>query len=153
TGETNSVSQGQRPPAGSTVDETKGTEPVPPSLSPNQDQSGHRERSGRQNGRSSAPSDRGYFRRVAELGIQAAEALEHAHSLGIIHRDIKPANLLLDGRGQLWVTDFGLAHVHGDVKLTATGDLLGTPRYMSPEQAMARHGLVDHRTDVYSLGA
>jgi serine/threonine protein kinase/tetratricopeptide (TPR) repeat protein len=100
-----------------------------------------------------APRDRAYFRRVAELGIQAAEALDHAHRLGIIHRDIKPANLLVDGRGSLWVTDFGLAHIQSDARLTMTGDLVGTLRYMSPEQALAKRVVVDHRTDVYSLGA
>jgi serine/threonine protein kinase/WD40 repeat protein len=95
---------------------------------------------------------RAYFEQVARLGIEAAEALEHAHRLGIVHRDVKPANLLLDGRGHVWVTDFGLAR-SGQGDLTMTGDLLGTLRYMSPEQALAKHGLVDHRTDVYSLGA
>jgi serine/threonine protein kinase len=94
-----------------------------------------------------------YFRTVARLGAQAAEALEHAHQLGVVHRDVKPANLMVDGRGNLWVTDFGLAHVQGDAKLTLTGDLLGTLRYMSPEQALAQRVPVDHRTDVYSLGA
>src|SRR5205085_1909414 len=93
-----------------------------------------------------------YVRSVARLGVQAAEALEHAHSRGVVHRDIKPANLLLDGRGNLWVTDFGLARLQDDRGLTLTGDVLGTLRYMSPEQAAGSKEL-DHRTDVYSLGA
>jgi len=98
-------------------------------------------------------ASRDYFRAAARVGVQAAEALEHAHHLGIVHRDIKPANLMLDSRGHLWVADFGLARQLQDGNdLTATGDLVGTLRYMSPEQARARHGLVDQRTDVYSLG-
>ena len=84
--------------------------------------------------------------------MQAAEALEHAHGLGVLHRDVKPANLLVDARGHLWVTDFGLARFQGNNELTLTGDLLGTLRYMSPEQALAKRGVVDHRTDIYSLG-
>jgi serine/threonine protein kinase len=97
--------------------------------------------------------DAGFFRQAAWFGAQAAEALEHAHQVGVIHRDVKPANLLLDREGRLWVTDFGLARWAADDALTMTGDVLGTLRYMSPEQASARRGLVDHRTDVYSLGA
>ncbi len=97
---------------------------------------------------------REYFRRVAQLGVQAAEALDHAHQVGIVHRDVKPGNLLLDGSGRVWVADFGLAHVqHGEASLTMTGDLVGTLRYMSPEQALAKRVPIDHRTDVYSLGA
>jgi serine/threonine protein kinase/Flp pilus assembly protein TadD len=106
--------------------------------------------------RSGSGSKRGRedFRQVAQLGVQAAEALDHAHQAGIVHRDIKPANLMLDVRGNLWVTDFGLAHVqHGEASLTMTGDLVGTLRYMSPEQALAKRVVIDHRTDVYSLGA
>jgi tetratricopeptide (TPR) repeat protein/tRNA A-37 threonylcarbamoyl transferase component Bud32 len=101
-----------------------------------------------------APTDAAYARQVAEWGAQAAEALEHAHSLGVVHRDVKPGNLLVDARGNLYVADFGLAKLGGaDVGVTGTGDVLGTPRYMSPEQAAAEHGLVDPRSDVYSLGA
>src|SRR5215469_9752323 len=60
---------------------------------------------------------------------------------------------MVDVRGHLWITDFGLAHCHDQAGLTLSGDLVGTLRYMSPEQAMARRGAVDHRTDLYSLGA
>ncbi|HEV3448810.1 MAG TPA: serine/threonine-protein kinase, partial [Gemmataceae bacterium] len=100
-----------------------------------------------------SPTGREFFHTLAQLGEQAALALDHAHERGIVHRDIKPANLLLDGAGTLWITDFGLAQVQSDTKLTLTGDLLGTLRYMSPEQALAKRVIVDHRTDIYSLGA
>ena len=94
-----------------------------------------------------------YFRTVARFALQAAEALSYAHELGIVHRDIKPANLMLDARGKVWVTDFGLAQVRSGADLTQTGDLLGTLRYMSPEQVQGDRALVDQRTDIYSLGA
>jgi serine/threonine protein kinase/Flp pilus assembly protein TadD len=94
-----------------------------------------------------------FFRTVARLGIQAAEALEHAHLSGVVHRDIKPGNLMLDTSWNVWVTDFGLAQFQSQAGLTLTGDLVGTLRYMSPEQVLAKRVLIDQRTDIYSLGA
>ena len=92
--------------------------------------------------------------RVAGAFAAVAEALEAAHVQGVIHRDVKPSNLILDESGTLKLTDFGLAHLASDATgVTQTGDRLGTPLYMSPEQMRARHSEVDARTDVYSLGA
>ena len=94
-----------------------------------------------------------YQRTVANWGVQAAEALAFAHENGVLHRDIKPGNLLLDERGQIWVADFGLARIEQDPSVTTSGDILGTLRYMAPEQATPNRVLVDHRADIYSLGA
>jgi eukaryotic-like serine/threonine-protein kinase len=102
---------------------------------------------------SQAPRALLFARAVASIGLQAAEALEHAHTLGVLHRDIKPGNLLLDDTGGLWVADFGLARLRDDPGPTQTGDILGTLRYMSPEQILARRGVVDQRSDIYALGA
>lgn len=95
----------------------------------------------------------GYCRAIARLGKQTAAALHHAHEYGIVHRDIKPSNLMVDGRGKLWVTDFGLARSQTSPSVTITGDIVGTLRYMSPEQAAGDQALVDTRTDIYALGA
>ena len=102
---------------------------------------------------SEGATSRRYFQSVARLGIQAAQALEHAHQMGIVHRDIKPSNLMINAAGHLWVTDFGLAQIESAAELTMTGDLLGTLRYMSPEQAQGDRRVMGHRSDIYSLGA
>src|SRR5262249_10556634 len=91
-----------------------------------------------------------FFRSVARIGVQVAEALAYAHSQGILHRDIKPSNLLLDTQGTVWITDFGLAKTETDGEnLTHTGDVVGTLRYLAPERFS---GKSDVRADVYSLG-
>jgi serine/threonine protein kinase/WD40 repeat protein len=94
-----------------------------------------------------------FFRAATEIGAQVAEALDYAHEHGVVHRDIKPSNVILDAQGQAWVTDFGLARLQRQAHLTQSGDLLGTLRYMSPEQALAKRDILDHRTDIYALGA
>ena len=90
-----------------------------------------------------------YFRNVARITASAANALQYAHQQGILHRDIKPGNLLLDRDTTLWITDFGLARPTDIANVTQTGEIVGTLRYMAPEQF---HGQADQRTDIYSLG-
>ena len=92
--------------------------------------------------------------RTLRLVYQVAQALASAHEQQIVHRDIKPSNILIDKSGQIKLADFGLAKTLYDSKaLSASGDLIGTPRYMSPEQVLADPEEVDARTDIYSLGA
>ncbi len=91
------------------------------------------------------------WREVIEIACQICKALKAAHNTGIVHRDLKPSNLLLDKHGLCKLTDFGVAHIFAGDQLTATGGVIGTVEYMSPEQAQGRR--VDKRSDIYSLGA
>jgi len=91
------------------------------------------------------------WREVARIGIETCRALRHAHDRGVIHRDIKPANLLVSADGRVKLSDFGIARLFGNTRLTAAGNVLGTAEYMAPEQAEGRP--VGPRTDLYSLGA
>ncbi len=97
----------------------------------------------------SSDPDRQFYRGVARIGLQVAEALEYANHHGILHRDVKPSNLLLDNHGNVWVADFGRAKTAEADDLTHTGDILGTIRYMAPERFS---GHCDAPSDVYSLG-
>ena len=101
-------------------------------------------------GSATGPGQSRYHREVARIGAQVADALAHAHALGVLHRDVKPSNLLLDARGDAWVADFGLAKLEESEDLTDTGDVLGTLRYMAPERF---DGKSDRRGDIYALGA
>jgi tRNA A-37 threonylcarbamoyl transferase component Bud32 len=93
------------------------------------------------------------FRDTAALCRVIAEAIEHAHQAGVVHRDLKPANIMIDERGEPHLTDFGLAkHATDEIAMTMDGHILGTPAYMSPEQARGEASACDGRSDVYSLG-
>jgi eukaryotic-like serine/threonine-protein kinase len=91
-----------------------------------------------------------YFREIARVGAQVADAMEYAHQRGVLHRDIKPSNLLLDALGNVWVTDFGLAKLEQGDDLSHSRELVGTLRYMAPERFRRRSA---RRGDIYSLGA
>jgi len=93
-----------------------------------------------------------YFDAAARLIADVADALDYAHKKGIIHRDVKPSNLILANDGRLSLMDFGVARMLESRRITLTGSFVGTPHYMSPEQISAAPGMLDHRTDIYSLG-
>lgn len=90
---------------------------------------------------------------IVQIGIDVANAMQHAHDAGVIHRDLKPNNLLLDKNGRIWVADFGLAQAQDATPLTMTGHVHGTLKYMSPEQLLGGQVSIDRCTDMYSLGA
>ncbi len=102
---------------------------------------------------SSLSSGTGYFDTVTRMMAEVADALDYAHAQGVIHRDIKPSNLLLSPVGRLSVNDFGLARMLEQPGMTVSGEFVGSPMYMSPEQIAVGRAPLDHRTDIYSLGA
>jgi serine/threonine protein kinase len=132
------------PPAASTVEPAGTAEPAPPA---DPAAFGEADPSG-----SSFTEQRGspYFHEIARLRAQVADALDYAHRQGVVHRDIKPANLLLDARGNAWVTDFGLAKLVEREDLSQSHDLVGTLRFMAPERLRR---VSDRRGDIYALGA
>src|SRR5256714_3356921 len=87
---------------------------------------------------------------AVSIAAQVAEGLAYAHQRGVVHRDIKPANIMVVANGPVKITDFGIARMRGSGDLTQTGTLLGSPKYMSPEQVIGKRA--DHRSDVFSLG-
>ena len=107
-----------------------------------EDESSERSTGGRVLGRE-------YWKNIARIGRDSADALEYAHNLGTLHRDVKPGNLLVDSQGVVWVADFGLAKAADGEQVSQTDDIVGTLRYMAPEQLRNQ---ADARSDVYGLG-
>lgn len=94
-----------------------------------------------------------FYNTVAEQTARVADALDYAHECGVVHRDIKPHNLILGTDGHIRISDFGLARLAEQPGVTTTGEMIGSPLYMAPEQITGSLGDVDHRADIYSLGA
>jgi serine/threonine protein kinase/Flp pilus assembly protein TadD len=101
---------------------------------------------------SGAGIDTDYIVSVSKMMVNVASALEYAHQRGVLHRDVKPSNILIDANGTPKLVDFGLARVQGQARQTLSGEIFGTPDYMSPEQSRSAEN-IDHRSDVYSLAA
>ncbi len=104
-------------------------------------------------GSSGICSSEEFFATAARHVASIADALEYAHQQGVIHRDVKPHNLIMGNDGKMRISDFGLARLMEQPGVTITGELIGSPLYMSPEQISGGPARVDHRTDIYSLGA
>ncbi|MFO0889030.1 MAG: protein kinase [Isosphaeraceae bacterium] len=150
--------QGQCPPVVAGSDPGReSTEPPDPEVTAAYEPTANRAvapaPSGSRSGSTGSGTGSDHFDRVARMLAEVAEALDYAHRNGIVHRDVKPSNLLLSPDGRLSLNDFGLARVLEEPGVTLTGEIVGTPRYMSPEQLAAGRVPLDHRTDIYSLGA